>query len=195
MTSNCGLCKTNFQTTYLDEIDKKHLIAAATWYQWEKGEDGQTQKSEKKGTFENLLSALQNLTKFLLHYIVNKLQTEAHNAYQLTVTAADSNTAVVQVDFSENFCVYQGEVSSAHWKTNSVTLYTVMIWFTDESISTVLLSDNNDHWWYHTLCMFSNTSKNTLETMFMILRSGLMDLPVSLRINTSLHSLASPYLS
>ena len=82
----------------------------------------------------------------MLHYIANKLQTEAYNACQLTVTAADSNTAVVQMDFSENFsCVYQGEVSSAHWKTNSVTLYTVMIWFTDQSISTVLLSDNNDH--------------------------------------------------
>ena len=28
---------------------------------------------------------------------------------------------------------------------NSVTLYTVMIWFRDQSISMVLLSDNNDH--------------------------------------------------
>ena len=77
MTSNCVLCKTNFQTTYLDEIDKKHLIAAARWCQWEKGKDGQTQKNKEKGTFEDLLSTLQNLTKFLQHYIVNKLQTEA----------------------------------------------------------------------------------------------------------------------
>ena len=43
------------------------------------------------------------------------------------------------------------------------------------------------HWWYHTLCMFSNTSENTLETMFMILRSELMDLPVSLRIHLCIH--------
>ena len=58
MTSNCVLCKTKFQTTYLDEIDDKYLRAAATWYQWEKGEDGRTEKNEEKGTFENLLSTL-----------------------------------------------------------------------------------------------------------------------------------------
>ena len=47
MTSNCVLCKTKFQTIYLDEIDKKHFRVAATWYQWEKGKDGQTEKNEK----------------------------------------------------------------------------------------------------------------------------------------------------
>ena len=113
MTSNCVLCKAKFQTTYLDEIEKKHLRAAATWYQWEKGEDGQIEKNKKKDTFGNLLSTLQNLlTEFLLHYFINKLQTEAYNACQLTATAADSNTAMLQMDFSENFsCVYQDEVS------------------------------------------------------------------------------------
>ena len=74
-------------------------------------------KKEKKGTFENLLPTLQNLlTNFLLRwYFINKLQTEAYNACRLTVTAADSKTMMVQMDFSENFsCVYQDEVSSAH---------------------------------------------------------------------------------
>ena len=53
---------------------------------------------------------------------------------------------MVQMDFSENFsCVYQDVVSSAHSKRNSVTLYTVMIWFRDQSISMVLLSGNNNH--------------------------------------------------
>ena len=76
ITSNCVLCKTKFQTTYLDEIEKKHLRAAVTWYQWEKGEDGQIEKNKKKDTFENLLLTLQNLlTEFLLHYFINKLQT------------------------------------------------------------------------------------------------------------------------
>ena len=48
MTSNCLLCKTKFQTTYLDEIDEKHLRGAATWYQWEKGGDGRTEKKKRK---------------------------------------------------------------------------------------------------------------------------------------------------
>ena len=71
---------------------------------------------------------------------------EAYNACRLTATAADSNTVMVQMDFSENLsCVYQDEVSRAHWKTESVTLYTVMIWFRDQSISMVLLSDSKNH--------------------------------------------------
>ena len=105
-------------------------------------------KKEKKDTFENLLPTLQNLlTNFLLRwYFINKLQTEAYNACRLTVTAADSKTMMVQMDFSENFsCVYQDEVSSAHWKTDSVTLYIVMIWSRDQSISMVLFSDSNNH--------------------------------------------------
>ena len=45
-------------------------------------------------------------------------------------TKENSNTALIQMDFAENFtCLYQDEVASAHWKTNSVTLFTVMIWF------------------------------------------------------------------
>ena len=53
---------------------------------------------------------------------------------------------MVQMDFSENFSsIYQGEVSSAHWKTNSVILYTVMIWFREHKILAVLLSDSNIH--------------------------------------------------
>ena len=104
------------------------------------------QKNEKKGTFENLLSALQHLLKkFLLHYFINKLQTEAYNACRLTATAANFNTTMVQMDFSEDSSVYQDEVSSAHWKANSDILYTVMIWFRDQIISMVLLSDRNNH--------------------------------------------------
>ena len=84
--------------------------------------------------------------KVLLHYFINKLQREAYNACRLTATSEDCNTAMVQMDFSENFsCVYQDVVSSAHSKRNSVTLYTVMIWFRDQSISMVLLSGNNNH--------------------------------------------------
>ena len=50
------------------------------------------------------------------------------------------------MDFFEIFsCCYQNEVASAHWKTSSITLNTVMSWFRDYSKSMVLLSDNNNH--------------------------------------------------
>ena len=53
-------------------------------------------------------------------------------------TEENSNTAMIQMDFSENFtCLDQDEVVSAHTKTNSVTLFTV-----PERISMEIVSDN-----------------------------------------------------
>ena len=50
------------------------------------------------------------------------------------------------MDFVENFtCLDQDEVASTCWKTNSVTLVTVMIWFQNESISMVIVSGNKYH--------------------------------------------------
>ena len=50
------------------------------------------------------------------------------------------------MDFSENFtCLYQDEVASAHWKTKSLTLFTVMIWFREHTKTMVLISDSNVH--------------------------------------------------
>ena len=116
-----------------------------------------------------------------------------------TATAADSNTGIVQMDLSENFsCVYQEEVSSAPWKetVSHCTLSwsgsgTKVYQWSFCQITTIMTRQ----WWYLILRMFSTTSKNTLQTMFALLRSGLMDLPVSLRINTSSRLLTSPCLS
>ena len=50
---------------------------------------------------------------------------------------------MIQMDFAENFtCLSQDEVVRTRWKTNSVTLVTVMIWFQKERISMVIASDN-----------------------------------------------------
>ena len=53
---------------------------------------------------------------------------------------------MIQMDLAENFtCLYQDEVARTRWKTNSVTLVTVMIWFQKENISMVNVSDNKHH--------------------------------------------------
>ena len=50
------------------------------------------------------------------------------------------------MDFAENFTFwYQDKAASACWKTNSVTLVTVMIWFQKGSISMIIVSDNKHH--------------------------------------------------
>ena len=66
---------------------------------------------------------------------------EAYNKMKQLATEENSNTAMIQMDFADNFtCLYQGEVASAHWKTNSVTFFTVMIRFQKEIIFMVIVS-------------------------------------------------------
>ena len=102
---------------------------------------------EKKGNVHQLLNMLETkLRKFLYHYFIDKRQSEAFNSCKVLATSESSDTAMVQMDFSENLsCIYQDEVSGAHWKTKSVTLYTVMTWFREHRISNVLLSDSSNH--------------------------------------------------
>ena len=148
MSSNCVLCKNKFKSVFVDAINHESLQKEASWNIWEKiEEDGRTAKTSKTGNTQDLLNALESkLKKFLFHYFINKQQTDAYNYCKNVSTEQTSRTAMVQMDFSENFsCNYQDEVSSAHWKTTSVTLFTVMIWFREYKISMVLLSDNNVH--------------------------------------------------
>ena len=83
--------------------------------------------------------------KLLYHYFINKRQSEAYNSCKVLATSESSDTAMVQMYFSENFSFIYHEVSSTHWKTRSVTLYTVMIWFRVHKISTALFSDSSIH--------------------------------------------------
>ena len=134
MSSNCALCKNKSKSVFIDEVDDAILQKNSTWYQWERNE-----KVERKGNVHQLLNMLETkLRKFLNHYFINKRHSEAYNSCKVLATSESSDTVTVQMDFSENFSyIYQDEVSSAHWKTNSVTLHTVMIWFREHKISTV----------------------------------------------------------
>ena len=148
MSSNCALCKNKFKSVFIDEVDDAILQKNSIWYQWERNEnDGQTEKVERKENVHQLLNMLETkLRQFLNHYFINKRLSEAYNSCKVLATSESLDTVIVQMDFSEKFsCIYQDEVSSAHWKTNSVTLYTVMIWFREHKISNVLLSDSSNH--------------------------------------------------
>ena len=72
----------------------------------------------------------------------------------VTSLSPSPNTAINQLPYPLNQvlsiiqilqwikCLYQDEAGSARWKTNSVTIVTVMIWFQKENISMVIVSDN-----------------------------------------------------
>ena len=145
LSPNFPLCKDKFQTKFVEELYIQGF-QNGKWYQWEKSDDGRTEKVEKQGAMKDLLNSLEDQTKpFLFHYFINKEQAKAYKKCRQDPTETNSNKAMIQTDFSENFtCCYQDEVASAHWKS-SVTLYTVMIWFRDCSKSIVLLSNKNNH--------------------------------------------------
>ena len=78
--------------------------------------------------------------------MVKNEQFESYNKTKQLATEENSNSTMIQMDFEEYFTyLYQDEVDSAHCKTNSVTRFTVMIWFQKESIPMVIVSDNNHH--------------------------------------------------
>ena len=160
-----------------------------------KSDDGQTEKVQKQGTMKDLLNSLEDQIKpFFFHYLINKEHTKAYNKCRQDATETNSNKAMIQMDFSENFtCCYQDEVASTHWKTSSVTLYTVMIWFIDCSKSMVLLSDNNND---KTTVVPYTLHIIKAVWIYLEMRSkkltfGLMGHPVNIKTNMSLHLLVS----
>ena len=55
-------------------------------------------------------------------------------------------TAVLQVDFVENFSTFwQDEVQSAHWHKEQVTVFTAALWQNKECKSAVVISDDLNH--------------------------------------------------
>ena len=63
------------------------------------------------------------LRKLLFHYFINKQETVAYNLCKHNLLLlSHQNSHMVQMDFSEDFsCIYQNEVSSAHWRTSRVS--------------------------------------------------------------------------
>ncbi len=147
MSSNCALCKNKFDQIFLNEIPMNLFNTPSTWYYWEKNDADQLEKKKKSGTLNDIVSVLKSiLPKFKFHFYVKRNQSKAYNDAKDKACKEESETAMIQMDFAENFkCIYQDEVASAHWKSSSVTLYTVMIWFRDQSVSMVIASDNLNH--------------------------------------------------
>ena len=104
------------------------------------------------------------------------------------------------MDFAENYTyLYQDEVASTRWKTNSVTLVTVMILFQKESISMVTVSDNKHHD-KRTVVPYLFTVFNYVKEMF---RENIQNINiwtdmahlVNLKISLSIATLVIAFLS
>lgn len=116
-------------------MSMQHGISGSMWnkimVQAKKGKSmkrvKKIQKVLKEGTVDDLLEDLEvQLPSFLEHVFVKRQQARI---FKEKIEHLTEEEAVVQVDFAENFsCKYQGEVQSAHWSQDQVTLFTVAIW-------------------------------------------------------------------
>ena len=58
----------------------------------------------------------------------------------------DSELAVLQIDFAENFStLWQDEIQSAHWNKKQITVFTSVTWQQNLCTSTVIISDDLTH--------------------------------------------------
>ena len=99
----------------------------AKWNKWQDIE-GWLVKHEETGGVANLHSCIESIaTKFFKHCFVKRLQSKSYEADKAKSANPDSDTAVLQMNFADNFtCMAQDEVQSAHWNQAQVTLFTAV---------------------------------------------------------------------
>jgi len=113
---------------------------------WEE-QNGRLVKNEVKGTVKNLYDYVVSMSqKFFRHCYIKRMQAKQYEEDKKNATLVTSHTAVVQMDFSENYtCISQDEIQSAHWNQGQITLYTSVLWFRDQIMSHVVVSDYMAH--------------------------------------------------
>lgn len=143
MTSSCKNCDTIFDILPLNYSSD----ATVRWKQWTKNEH-HTQISEEEGTFQVLLQTFESkLQRFKQHFYVHRTQSDQFREAKERI---ESNEAVVQIDFAENFTlISQDEVQSAHWNQAQATVFTACAWVKTElalkSYSYAIISDDLTH--------------------------------------------------
>ena len=85
----------------------------------------------------------EKIPSFLIHTCTKRAQS---SYFQLKILRVPASSAIIQVDFSENYSLQeQGEVQSAHWNEEQLTLFTVCVWMYKIKKSFVFVSDDLDH--------------------------------------------------
>ena len=165
MSGNCDVCSQKTSTWFNSEFQGTELNQEIFWYEWAR-EEGHYEPSHKrrKSARENekspikkrltkcfrsgtVLEAIESLTEklpeFLLHVFIKR---EQSNYFENKLVSISSESSVIQVDFSENYTLqHQGEVQSAYWNQNQLTIFTVCAWMQKEKKSFVFVSDDLDH--------------------------------------------------
>ena len=85
------------------------------WMKWEE-QNGRLVKNEITGTVKNLYDHVVLMSqKFFCHCYIKRMQAKQYEEDKKNAAPLTSHTAVVQMDFSENYtCISQDEIQSAH---------------------------------------------------------------------------------
>lgn len=120
------------------------------WFVWT-DVNGALQKVIREETLEELVEYISSIEdKFKEHVYVKREQARSYQSDKTTTLEckeeADKKTALIQVDFSENYtCVAQDEVQSYHWQQSQVSLFTCSLYYNCKQHSIVIVSDSTDH--------------------------------------------------
>lgn len=143
MSRKCKTC-----VKYGDKLDaffdEECLDNEMKWKQW-KDSDGRQSLSEEVGTVRECLQKIKDqLPYFIFHCYVKKQQA---NYFEDVKSNINSNTAVLQVDFAENYTsAFQDETQSAHWNQHQITIFTAVAWLKDDTVqSFAVISDDLNH--------------------------------------------------
>lgn len=127
--------------TNLDEEDIK-------LFQWMKDESNAVAKQKICLSMNEAIEKLKGkLPQFLQHVFIKQQQEIFFESFKKNI---QSNVLLLHFDFSENYSFFsQDEIQSAHWVSNSCTIYTAMAYFIHrnniKSVPFVVISDYLHH--------------------------------------------------
>ena len=146
MSSQYEDCTGKFEENITNNISDEVLYSSIRYSQWEEN-DGNLAPTVHTSTVLHCLQELQaQLPQFLWHAYIKQKQADSYEAHKLKVQNDESGSVLLQMDFAENAtCVMQDEIQSAHWKQKHISMYTVMWYHRNHTVSIVILSDSTDH--------------------------------------------------
>jgi hypothetical protein len=164
MKQECMMCIDKINGFDLSLQEGSAASDITTYHQWQTLE-GRATKCQLNGTVDDVFKELRSQLKpFLLHTFLKRRQAEHFENLKASV---DGSTAVLQVDYSENFSFgEQNEIQTAHWSNVQCTLFTGFAWLNKNvTRSYVLVSDHGKVSVYTYMKQYHRGFENTFSHM------------------------------
>lgn len=134
MLSKCENCRRNIELI-LDENAEQEEIGddEVQYQQWLKDEQGKITRQKLSGTMSEIFNKLkEKVPQFLQHEYIRKSQADS---FENLKNHLSSDAIILHIDFSENYNFqYQDEIQSAHWNSESCTLYTAILYYKNNNM-------------------------------------------------------------